>query len=116
LNAPDVRTILAKHYVIVKLNVMEEGAKKSLENPGGGKILADLGGEKSGLPFFAFLDRKGKKIADANVLPGGQNIGCPAKSEEIAAFEKLLRQTAPRMSDADRATVTDRLKKASPGR
>ncbi len=115
MNDPEVSKILAKHYVTVRLDVMENGSKKSLENPGGGKVLADLGGEKSGLPFFAFLDAKGKKMADANALPGGQNIGCPAKPEEIAAFEKLLKQTAPRLSDSDRTVVADHLKKASPG-
>lgn len=99
---------------MVKLDVMESGSKKSLENPGGSKVLADLGGEKSGLPFYAFLDTTGTKIADANVMPKSQNIGYPGTPEEIAAFENLLKQTAPRMADAERARLVDRLRKASP--
>ena len=58
------------HYVIVHLTVQENGEKKALENPGGDRVLADLGGAKSGLPFYAFLDATGKKLADANAMPG----------------------------------------------
>ena len=76
--------------------------------------MKDLGGEKSGLPFFAFLDAKGKKLADSNVMPGNQNIGYPAAPDEIAAFEKLLERTAPRMKAADREKVVAYLKKAAP--
>ena len=93
---------------------MESPEKKSLENPGGGKKLEELGGAKSGLPFYAFLDAKGKKLADANALPGGKNIGYPATPEEIAAFEKLMKETAPRMTEADRTKLVDYLKKAAP--
>ena len=73
-----------------------------------------MGGEKSGLPFFAFLDEKGKKLADSNVMPGNQNIGYPAAPDEIAAFEKLLEKTAPHMQDVDREKVVAYLKKAAP--
>ncbi|HZT42435.1 MAG TPA: hypothetical protein VFA07_09595 [Chthonomonadaceae bacterium] len=76
--------------------------------------MKDLGGEKSGLPFYAFLDAKGKKLADSNVMPGNQNIGYPAAPDEIVAFEKLMEKTAPRMKEADREKVVSYLKKAAP--
>jgi hypothetical protein len=100
----------------VKLVVQESAQKKDLENPGGQKKLEELGGAKSGLPFFAILDPAGKKLADSNAMPDGKNIGCPATPEEIAAFEKLLKQTAPRMSEADRTKLGEYLKKVAPKR
>ena len=88
---------------MVKLDVSESKDKKDLENPGGADVLKELGGAESGLPFYAWLDSKGKKIADANVMPGQvKNIGYPAAPEEIEAFETLIKKTAPRMRAADR--------------
>ena len=107
--------MFADNYVMVKLDVMESKEKQeTLENPGGVKIMTALGGEKSGLPFYAFLNEKGKKIADSNVAPNNQNIGYPAKPEEIIAFEKLLKQTAPHLADAQRSRLIDYLKKNAP--
>jgi len=109
-----VRKTFTNHFVLVSLDVMENGDKKSLENPGGTKYLADMGGAKSGLPFVVFLDKNGKKIADTNVLPGGNNIGYPAAPAEIAAFGKLLAKAAPRMSAAEKGKITDYLKAHAP--
>jgi hypothetical protein len=113
LNSPEFKPF-RDHYVITTLVVQESPEKKGLENPGGQKKLEELGGAKSGLPFFAILDPAGKKLADSNVMPGNQNIGCPATAEEIAAFEKLVKQTAPRMSQADRGKLAAYLKKVAP--
>jgi len=96
--------------VLVKLDVMERGDKKPLENPGADAFLKKMGGEKSGLPFMVFLDKNGKKLADSNVLPGGNNIGYPVASEEIKAFDNLLGKTAPRMTAAQRAQIAGYLK------
>ena len=73
-----------------------------------------LGGADAGLPFFAFLNAAGKKIADSKALPGGQNIGDPASPEELRAFEQLLRRAAPRMAAEDIATVIAHFRKAAP--
>ena len=100
---------------MVKLDVMESGDKKNtLENPGGAQIMAELGGEKSGLPFYAIVDENGKKVADANAMPRDQNIGYPATSEEIAAFEGILKKGAPKMKASDRAGLIAYLKKVAP--
>ena len=114
LNDPDVRKIIGDSYVVVHLDVMEHDDKKALENPGGNTLMADYGGENSGLPFYVFLDAKGKKIADSNAMPKDQNIGYPAAPEEIEAFEKLLKQTAPRLTDAQRGKIVAYLKKNAP--
>lgn len=91
-----------KNYVIVELDVLETGEKKAkFENPGGVEAMKDLGGEHSGLPFYAYLDAKGAKLADANVMPKGTNIGYPGSPEEISAFMALIKKTAPRWSQGD---------------
>lgn len=96
------------------LDVQESKDKKNLENPGGEQEMKDLCGENAGLPFYAFLDEKGKKLADSNVMPKNQNIGYPSAPDEIVAFEKLLEKTAPHMKPADREKVVAYLKKAAP--
>ena len=74
--------------------------RQPVENPGGKEIMAKLGGEKSGLPFYAFLDATGKKLADSNVMPTqNPNIGYPGSAEEIEAFGKLLKASAKNLSD-----------------
>jgi thiol:disulfide interchange protein len=107
---PEVKQIMEANYVITHLDVLERGEKiLTAENPGGKEILNQLGGEKSGLPFYAILDPAGKKLADSNVMPGNSNIGFPGSPEEIAAFDKILKQTAPRMTEEQRAAVTKHL-------
>ena len=110
LDAPDVKKLIDDNYVVVRLDVMERGEKvQALENPGGQAIMNELGGSDSGLPFYAFIDGGGKKIADSKVVgPQKENIGFPGSPEEIALFEKLLKQTAPRMTDEQRAGVMKR--------
>ncbi len=76
--------------------------------------MTQWGGEKSGLPFYAFLDKTGKKIADSNAMPGGGNIGYPATPEEIQAFSTLLEKTAKRMSRKHRDEITAYLAKNAP--
>ncbi len=114
LGSADVKPIIDANYVVTHLDVMERAGKKdSLENPGGAEVLKSYGGEKSGIPFFVFLDASGKKLADSNVMPGDNNIGFPGSPEEIDAFGTLLRKTAPHMTDQQRATVLGLLKKPS---
>jgi thioredoxin-related protein len=114
LENPDIKKIMDEHFVIAHLIVMESGAKKALENPGGNEILGVYGGSKSGLPFYAFLSVEGKKIADSNVMPKDQNIGYPGTPEEIAAFSTLLKQTAPRMTEEQRSQIVAYLQKNAP--
>ena len=98
LEDPAVKPIIEANYVISYLVDMESKDKKELENPGGGEILKELGGEQSGLPFYAFIDGKGKMIVNSNAMPKEQNIGYPAEKEEIAAFEGLLKKSAKHLT------------------
>jgi hypothetical protein len=108
LNSPELHRLFARNFVLVNLDEQE--------NPGADKFLAEMGGARSGVPFIVFLDKAGKKIADSNAMPGGNNIGCPATPEEVAAFDKLLARTAPRLSAAERARISDYFTKNAPKR
>ena len=114
LQDPEVRPLIEANYVVIHLVVMESKDKKELENPGGAEVMKELGGEKSGLPFYAFIDEKGTMIANSNAMPKDQNIGYPAEKEEIAAFEGLLKQSAKHMTDDQRSQVMSYFVKNAP--
>lgn len=115
MNDPTIKKLFDDNYVVVKLDVQETGEKKeTLENPDGVKVMADLGGAHAGLPFYAILDAKGKKLGDANLMPNNMNIGYPAKPDEIAAFEKLIQDTAPHLTSAQRGALDSYLKEHTP--
>jgi thioredoxin-related protein len=91
LEEPEVKKIMDDYYVIVHLDVMERGEKaQTVENPGGKDLMKT-------------------KLADSNVMPGNTNIGFPGSKEEIAAFDGILRLTAPRMTEQQRSQVTKHL-------
>ena len=116
LVAPEVKDIIQKHYLIVPITVMENGEKAALENPGGEAMMRELGGGGAGLPFYAFVDGSGKKIANSMAMPNGGNIGFPANQEEIAAFMTLIGKTAPALSRGDRDQVLAYLNKIVPAK
>jgi hypothetical protein len=55
-------------------------------------------GASGGIPWFVFLDAKGKALATSDG-PGG-NIGYPAMPEEIEHFVGMLRKTARKLGPA----------------
>ena len=112
VHAPAVRQIIANNYVVVNLTVHERDDKKALENAGAEEKMNAWGGEKSGLPFYVFLDAAGRKIADSNAMPDGANIGFPATPQELQMFVALLERTAPRLGQADRSKIVDYLSQA----
>lgn len=114
LENPAIKNIIEASYVVVRLDVMESANKKDLENPGGQQIINNLGGAKSGLPFYAFYDGSGQRLANSNVMPDNQNIGYPGSPEEIVAFEKLLQQTATRMTEEQHGQIVAYLKQHAP--
>jgi len=103
---PDVKKVIDKYFVVTRLDVMEvKETEKHLENSGGEKMLSKFGGGKTGIPFYVFIDTKGKRVADSNVMPKKNNIGYPGSKAEIAAFKKLLKKTAPQMTAEDLSVV-----------
>ena len=120
LDSPEVKPLIEKAFVVVTLDVLENGDKKSLENPGGADVMKRLGGEQAGLPFFAALTPAGKKVVDSNLMPpakvggSGQNVGCPAAPEEIVAFGEFLKKSAPQLSGTERDTILARFTANAP--
>ncbi|MEO8483217.1 MAG: thioredoxin family protein [Acidobacteriota bacterium] len=112
VQAPDTGPIIAANYIVVNLTVHERDGKESLENPGGNALMEAWGGGNSGLPFYVFVDKDGKKIADSDAMPNGGNIGFPAVPVEVAAFMGLIARTAPRLSRADGAVLESYLTRA----
>jgi thioredoxin-related protein len=115
IQSDELKKIFEDNFVITHLDVLERGDKIAvLENPGGKEIMAKLGGEKSGLPFYVWLNAKGEKLANSNVMSENMNIGYPGSAEEIAAFGKLLKSSAKHMDDKQLETILDYLKKNAP--
>ena len=114
LDSPELRTLIAGHFVLVHLTVHESDDKKSLENPGAEKLMNETGGGKTGVPYYLFLDKDGMKIANSMAMPDGGNIGYPATPEEIKTFGDLLPRAAPRMTAANRALIVDYLTRHAP--
>ena len=101
LNDPTIKKMFDDNYVIAHLDVMEQPAKATLENPGGMDVMKKFGGEKSGLPFWLVLDQKGNVLANSLMPKDGaatatpeDNVGCPASDKEVAFFDGILRKTS----------------------
>lgn len=106
LERPDIKPVFEKHFVPVKLVVQENPKNKELENPGADALEKSLGGP-AGLPYSAFLDAKGVLIVNSKL--NGENIGYPAKPDEIAHFVQMMKQAAPKISAAEVKVIQDAL-------
>ena len=100
---PSTQKYFDDNYVTVHLTVQENAANKGLENPGAEVFLAKYKGEKAGLPFFLVMDPKGTELGDSFV--NGQNLGCPAAADEVAAFITLLKKTSTINEDQEKAVT-----------
>jgi thioredoxin-related protein len=114
---PSCSAYFSKSFVFVHLTILENGDMKKNENPGAADLYAKYGGKNSGVPVFLIFDKKGNLLADSFLRkPGeglekpGQNMGCPAADNEVAAFVEILKKSS-KISDAEATAVTDRFKK-----
>ena len=115
ITSDELKNIFNNNFVITHIDVQERGEKiEQLENPGGRDIMANFGGEKSGLPFYVFLDTRGNKITDSNVIPKNSNIGYPAAPEEIEAFVGIVKKSAKHLTEIDIAAITKYFKDNAP--
>ena len=114
MRSPELGKLFGDNFVLVALTVLESDQKKALENPGAEILMKEMGGEKAGLPFYAFLKADGTPIANSVALPKSVNIGYPATAEEIEAFGKLLEKSVIRMTSTQRDQVIEYLKKHAP--
>jgi len=101
MNRPDVKAILGKQFVDIKLDTDR--------NTSGPDILERYAGsDGTALPWFVVLDGQGKAKADSNGANG--DIALPATDDEIARFELMLRKTAPKLNAADVKALVESLK------
>lgn len=107
MRSPAVAALLAKEFVVVKIDVdrMTDGKQ----------LFAKLNptAAKSGLPWFAFLGSDGAMIVNAT-MSDGANTGFPAEPKEIEHFTSMLRTAAKRLSADQKATLVELLRAARP--
>ena len=102
LNDPTCKKFFDDNYVVAHLDIMEQAAKKSLENPGAVEVLTKLTGAKEvGLPYWVILDSKGNALANSLMGKDGlpstkldDNVGCPATEQEVTFFDNILKKTS----------------------
>jgi thiol:disulfide interchange protein len=110
LARPEIATLMGKDFVEVQIDQDRmTGAKEVFAryNPKAGM---------SGIPWFVFLDAKGKAVATSDGPKG--NIGFPYEPHEIVHFVAMLRAARNRLSDDDIETLRRSLvppAKAAPG-
>ena len=92
LTKTDLGKKVKDQFVVVTVIVLESEDHRSDENPGGAELLKKLGGEGSGIPYFAILNPQGKTLSTSKPkVEGGQNIGFPVEDKEIAHFMSMLK-------------------------
>ncbi len=100
---PEVSQLLAKHLVIVKVDIVE--------NAGGQELYKKYGTDR-GVPAWTILAPDGTVLTDSG--DGRDNVGFPAEPQEIAHYFKALRKACPKVSDEDVKLLTARLKDVRP--
>ena len=110
-----VGAIMRRHFEIVALTTLEFAAKAALNNPGAVELSREMGGDlaTTGIPYFFMLDGAGRKLGDSRSMPDNTNIGYPQTAAEVVSFDKLLIQTAPSMTAAERTRIRTFLDKAA---
>jgi thiol:disulfide interchange protein len=92
LAQPEVASVLGKDFIDVKIDIDRmTGAKEVLT-----RYNADA---KGGIPWFVFLDGKGKEIVNSDGPKG--NIGFPGNEDEIAYFVTMLQKGKKRLTEKD---------------
>ena len=87
----DVAPVLAKEFVIVKLDYDRGVGAKDIE-----KRYID---KEQGLPWFAFIDGDGKALVTSTGPKG--NVGHPYQPEEVAHFKVMLQTVMRHLTDGE---------------
>jgi thiol-disulfide isomerase/thioredoxin len=123
LDAPEIRSVLNKYFVMVKLVVLEEveKTKRSRPNtPGGAEFLVKFHGANDkgvvdSVPFIVLLDASGEPIVNSKPLnkkgEEGTNIGYPSDPKEIHWFMNMLQKAVPTMTAEESNTIRKWLNK-----
>ena len=92
---PDVAPIVERHLVVLKIDQEKMAGGESLRKQ------FDKG--SGGVPWYVILDGDGKELISAN--NDGQNIGYPAREQEMEHFIAMLDKACPNITDEEKATV-----------
>ncbi len=109
LTDPQIKPIMDAHFVVQELDIWER-EKNGWENPGGAALDKKYGGPDS-IPFFAVLDAAGGKLSDS--IHEGDNMGMPTQPEDVAFFLRLLKTSAPGLTDAEMAALKAGLQRSA---
>ena len=91
---PNVAPVLAREFVIVKLDFDRAIGAQAIE-----KRYTD---KDQGLPWFVFVDGDGRAlISSTGTGADPTNIGHPDKPEEVAYFKIMLKRVKAHLSDDD---------------
>ncbi len=101
---------LGRHYVFVKLDVSRDAHASVLRERYESKD------DINGVPWYVILDAAGKPLITSNAKELGEeygttNVGFPSSKEGINHFLKMIRQTAPELSDRTLAVLRQELEK-----
>lgn len=114
LTDPSVKMLFDKNFVIKHITVYETKGKEHLENPGAQAFLTKYGGNDQGLPFWYIFDSKQNLLADSKMQYAGkdvlENTGCPASTEEVTNFIKVLKRTT-KLNDEELSVIEKRFRK-----
>lgn len=98
LNDKKVKSFFDDNYLIKHLTIDESKDKKYLENPGASEMRTTYHGDNQGIPYWFILDKNGQFLADSRFKDdsgkAGDNVGCPAKSDEVEYFVKVIQKTS----------------------
>jgi thiol-disulfide isomerase/thioredoxin len=88
---------LEQHYVFVKLDISRDQHAESLRE-------RYPESKNGGVPWYAILDETGKELITSNLEEtsrryGSSNVGYPGRRKGMDHFVKMLKQTAPRLTE-----------------
>jgi thioredoxin-related protein len=102
---PEVMQIIGKHFVLLKIDVME--------TPGGQYMFPEYDDkETEGLPLFSILDSGGITLVSS--ADSGQNIGFPTTPSEVDAYLKLMTSACPSLQSKEIDALRRKLESYQP--
>ena len=105
LARPEVASILDRDFVVLKVDVDRMTRGKDVMK----RFRPD---DTGGIPWFAFLDSRGTKLATSDIM-NGQNVGYPFEPKEIDAFMSTLEGQVRRIEPGQLARLRSSLEAAA---
>jgi len=106
MNDPSCKKFFDDNFVITHLVVKESKGKEHLENPGGIEMMRKYKADTLGIPFWIIFNADGKEVADSRRPPLMENVGCPAKAEEVDYFIDILKNISSLSKNDEEAIKT----------